>query len=219
MTKLARSRIAAALGLAALIAVSILVWRTGVFDGYSDVDAVAERMRSAGAAAPLACIGIQVVQVVFFPVPGGVVQFATGYVFGGGFGFLLSLAGIMLGSSLAFLVGSFAGRPLLERLVRPETIERVDRIVASERARLGLFIAYLIPGSPKDAFCYASGAARFSFGEFFVITALGRSPALLVTTVLGSQLSERDYVSIAWTIAAAAAATGLFWLYRRRFGA
>jgi len=152
-------------------------------------------------------------------VPGGVVQFASGYVFGPWFGFVLALVGIMLGSVVAFFVGRFAGRPVLEKLVKPSTIERLNRIVESERARLGLFLAYVIPGSPKDAFCYASGAVRFPLGEFVVISALGRSPALLVTTILGAQLSERDWTAIAWTIAAACLAAGLFWLYRRRFGA
>lgn len=219
MTLVARRRLAAAAGLAAVAAAGFIAWRTGALEGLTDVDAVAARMRSAGPAAPLACIGLQVLQVVLFPVPGGVVQFATGYVFGAWYGFALSLGGIMLGSTVAFLVGSYAGRPLLERLVSPATIDRLKEIVESERAHVGLFIAFLIPGAPKDAFCYAAGTARFGLGEFVVISALGRAPALLVTTVLGSQLAERDYTAIVGTILAATVAAGLFWLYQRRANA
>lgn len=162
------------------------------------------------------CVAIQFAQVVIFMIPGEITQFAAGYVFGAWKGFLLSLAGIMLGSATAYGFGKVAGRPALNRLLGEKTMERMDRAVLSPKAPTAMFLLFLLPGAPKDAMSYGAGVSGFPLGKFVLISSLGRIPALLASTLIGAQVYDRDYASVAVTAAAAAAMALAFWLYQRK---
>ena len=149
-------------------------------------------------------------------IPGEITQFAAGYVFGAWKGFLLSLAGIMLGSAVAYGFGKAAGRPALSKLLGEKTMERLDRAVLSPKAPTAMFLLFLLPGAPKDAMSYGAGVSGFPLGKFVLISGLGRIPALLASTLIGAQVYDRDYASVAITAAAAAAMAAAFWLYQRK---
>jgi uncharacterized membrane protein YdjX (TVP38/TMEM64 family) len=191
-------------------------WRTGLLSQLSDHEALVAAMRSSGVRGYLLCVAIQFAQVVIFMIPGEITQFAAGYVFGAWKGFLLSLAGIMTGSAVAYGFGKVAGRPALSKLLGEETMERVDRAVCSPKAPAAMFLLFLLPGAPKDAMSYGAGVSGFPLGKFVLISSLGRVPALLASTVIGAQVYDRDYASVAVTAAATAAMVLAFWLYQRK---
>jgi uncharacterized membrane protein YdjX (TVP38/TMEM64 family) len=199
-----------------LVLVFVAVWRTGLFSDLSDREALVAAMRSSGASGYLACLAIQFAQVVVFMIPGEITQFAAGYVFGAWKGFGLSLAGIMLGSAAAYGFGKVAGRPALSRLIGEKAMDRFDQAVLSPRAPTALFLLFLLPGAPKDAMSYGAGVSGFPLGKFVLISGLGRIPALLASTLIGAQVYDRDYASVAITGAAAAAMAVAFWLYQRK---
>ncbi len=65
---------------------------------------------------------------------------------------------------------------------------------------------------------FAVGLTDLKRGEFVVLSGLGRAPALLFSTMIGSQLYERDYFSLGVTVVVAVAAAAGFFLYERRRG-
>lgn len=199
-----------------LVLVFAAAWQTGLFSQLSDHEKLTAAMRSSGARGYLLCLAIQFAQVVVFMIPGEITQFAAGYVFGAWKGFLLSLAGIMLGSATAYGFGKVAGRPALSKLLSEKTMERMDKAVRSPKAPTAIFLLFLLPGAPKDAMSYGAGVSGFPLGKFVLISGLGRIPALLASTLIGAQVYDRDYASVAVTTAAAAAAALAFWLYQRR---
>ena len=69
---------------------------------------------------------------------------------------------------------------------------------------------------PKDALCYGAGLSQMSLVEFIVITGLARSPAMLLSIMLGSQAYQQDYKRMAVTAGVAVLATGGYLLYERR---
>jgi uncharacterized membrane protein YdjX (TVP38/TMEM64 family) len=192
------------------------VWQTGLFRQLSDREALVTAMRSSGSSGYLICLAIQFVQVVVFMIPGEITQFAAGYVFGAWKGFLLSLAGIMLGSAAAYGFGKVAGRPALCKLLGEKTMDRLDQAVLSPKAPTAMFLLFLLPGAPKDAMSYGAGVSGFPLGKFVLISGLGRIPALLASTLIGAQVYDRDYASVAITAAAAVAMALAFWLYQRK---
>ncbi|MDA0207112.1 MAG: VTT domain-containing protein [Acidobacteria bacterium] len=200
----------------ALALIFAAVWRTGLLSQLSDHEALVAAMRSSGSSGYLICLAIQFAQVVVFMIPGEITQFAAGYVFGAWKGFLLSLVGIMLGSAVAYGFGKVAGRPALSKLLGEKTMERVDRAVLSPKAPTAMFLLFLLPGAPKDAMSYGAGVSGFPLGKFVLISGLGRIPALLASTLIGAQVYDRDYASVAITAAAAAAMAAAFWLYQRK---
>ena len=195
---------------------AFVAWRLGYFSLLSDPDAVADWMRGSGPWGPLICIAAQFVQVVIFFVPGEITQVAAGYVFGPWLGFLYSIVGIMLASATAFTLARLIGRPVFAKFIGPEKLEKLDRAAASKRARLALFFLFLTPGTPKDMMSYGAGFSTFRLTDFVVITGLARTPAMLFSTLFGSQLYDRDYTAMIITVLVAATSAGLFYLYQRR---
>jgi len=195
---------------------AVLAWKLGYLSLLSDPDSVADWMRASGAWGPLICIAAQFVQVVIFFVPGEITQVAAGYVFGPWLGFLYSIVGIMLASATAFYLARLVGRPLFESVVGAERLKKLDQAADSKRARLALFLLFLTPGAPKDMMSYGAGFSSFRLTEFVVITGLARTPAMLFSTLFGSQLYERDYTAMIITGSVAVVVGGLFYLYQRR---
>jgi uncharacterized membrane protein YdjX (TVP38/TMEM64 family) len=108
------------------------------------------------------------------------------------------------------------GRPALTKLLGEKTMERMDRAVRSPKAPTAMFLLFLLPGAPKDAMSYGAGVSGFPLGRFVLISSLGRTPALLASTLIGAQVYDRDYASVAVTAAAVAATALAFWLFQRR---
>lgn len=162
-----------------------------------------------GAWSALAFMGLQVLQVVVFVLPGEIVQLAGGYAFGLWAGTGLSVAGILAGSLVNFAAGRFLGRPFVESLFGPEKVERIERATAGGKAAAAFFLLFAIPGIPKDALTYVAGASRLGFGSFLAISTLGRLPGIVGSSYIGSAVFERDYRS---AMALAIIASALFLL-------
>jgi uncharacterized membrane protein YdjX (TVP38/TMEM64 family) len=139
-------------------------------------------------------IGLQALQVVAAPVPGEVSGFVGGMLFGTVTGVFYSTLGLTLGSWLAFSIARVAGRPFVERVVNPDTIKRYDYIMKHK----GLFLAFLlflIPGFPKDYFCYLLGLGHMSQRDFLLVSTSGRLFGTVLLTVEGSLFRNKRYVA------------------------
>lgn len=161
------------------------------FAPFADPQVLAAYLRSTGPAAPLAFVLLQAAQVVLAPIPSPVVALAGGYLFGTWVGSLLTILGVVLGSTLAFWLARRFGRRGVERFVPPEQLARFDG-VARSRGPLGLFLAFLVPGLPDDALCFVGGLTDIPIRRLVVIAILGRAPSLLALTALGAGLADGD---------------------------
>jgi uncharacterized membrane protein YdjX (TVP38/TMEM64 family) len=115
----------ALLVLAALI-FPLIVWRDPIRAVFMEPQRLTEAVRSAGPWAPLAFIGLYVAQTIAAPIPGQALNFAAGYLFGLIPGILYSWLGLILGSTAALLLARYLGRPLVQRLVAPAALEKMD---------------------------------------------------------------------------------------------
>jgi uncharacterized membrane protein YdjX (TVP38/TMEM64 family) len=168
----------------------------GVRKWIHDPDSLAKLIRSYGAFAWVACIAIHFIQVVVFVIPGAVTEAVAGFVFGAPLGFALALVGIVLGSLFSFSLARWLGRPFAVRIVDGNTIAKFDLFMASHKGQAALFLAYLLPGLPKDALCYVAGATGIPYWRFLFYSTAGRLPALIFTVILGEQIARRDYLKI-----------------------
>lgn len=203
-------------GILVLAAVAVAIWWTGLLPKLASVDSLAGTMRRDGWRGPVICVAVQFAQVVIFLIPGEITQLAAGYVFGAWNGFLYSVTGIVLGSAFNYFFARLAGRPLMERILRPSLLGRVDALLNSHKGRTALFLLFLMPAMPKDAMSYGAGLTRLGFGEFLVLSSLGRVPALFFSTLAGSRLYHRDYLTFALTVVAGLIVVGIFFWWQRR---
>jgi uncharacterized membrane protein YdjX (TVP38/TMEM64 family) len=216
MTANGKKRLFAIILTAIAAGVSYTLWRWGIFHQITNKEELVQSLRREGFAGPLLCIGVQFAQVVIFVIPGEITQFAAGYVFGAGLGFVYSILGIMLGSAFNFYFARVFGRPVVEKFIRPETLNKIDNALNNAKGKSALFLLFLLPGLPKDAMSYGAGLSRITLVEFVFISGLGRTPALVLSVLLGSQAYNQDYRRMVITAIAAGAAIGVYILYARR---
>ena len=181
-----------------------------------DPDVFREYMESRGALGVIFFVFVTIIQVIAAVIPGGPLEVAAGYCFGSLRGALICDLGMTAGSVIVFLLVRRFGMAFIEIFISREKIESLKFLKTTGQSRIVIFILFLIPGSPKDILAYAVGLTDLSLGTWIFITAVGRFPSILLSTLSGDALGEGKYVLFAAVIIAVAvlAAAGGF-LYRR----
>lgn len=142
-----------------------------------------------GVFAPLVFILIQLLQVIFAPIPGQVVAVVAGYLFGWFWGTLYSMIGVVIGSLIAFWLAKRYGRSLAESVIHEELMNGFDSVV--DRIGVpGLFVIFIIPGLPDDAICFLAGLTKIRTTTFFLILTVGRLPAYILAVSAGGSLAS-----------------------------
>jgi uncharacterized membrane protein YdjX (TVP38/TMEM64 family) len=131
-------------------------------------------------------VALEIAQVLLAPIPGQAIDAVSGYLFGIWLGTLYAAAGIAAGSLLNFALARRFGRPLVARLVKPETLNRLDDL-ARRGGALFFFLIWLFPFVPDDLACLASGLTPMSTRQFLVLMITGRLPGILVSTWIGAR--------------------------------
>jgi uncharacterized membrane protein YdjX (TVP38/TMEM64 family) len=159
---------------------------------FSSRTRVSAFVSSFGPFAPLAFMGIQFLQVLFAPIPGEFTGFIGGYLFGTGAGFIYSTIGLTLGSWVAFLIARRLGFSFVRRFVAKEIMDKFDYLMEHQGAFFS-FIFFIIPGLPKDYFCYLLGLSPMHILTFLVVSTIGRIPGTLLLSMQGEAVRSEDY--------------------------
>lgn len=149
----------------------------------------------------LVFILLQIVQVVAAPIPGELTGLIGGYLYGSFWGTVYSTIGLTIGSWLAFLLARFFGMPLIEKVVKPETIEKFDHFM-EHQGILVSFLLFLIPGFPKDYLCYIMGVSRIPTWTFIIISTAGRLFGTMMLSITGSCVRNEQYILLAVIVTA-----------------
>ncbi len=160
-------------------------------------------------------VGLQILQVIAAPVPGEVTGFVGGMFFGTVGGIIYSTFGLTIGSWLAFVLARMAGRPLVEKVVKAETINRYDYVMKHK----GLFLAFLmflIPGFPKDILCYLLGLGHMRHRDFLVVSTSGRLLGTVLLTLEGSFFRMKRYGAFFTVLGISIVIVLLVMIYRER---
>jgi len=132
-------------------------------------------------------------QVVIALIPGEPVEIAGGYAFGAIEGTILYLGAAVLGSLVVFLLVRRFGIRLLEIFFSKEKIESLKILKTNRKRSILFFLIFMIPGTPKDLLCFYAGLTDMKLGTFLLISAIGRLPALISSTIGGNALGMQSY--------------------------
>jgi len=186
---------------------------TGAYQLFADRDKITDFISAFGVNAPLAFVGVQILQVLLAPIPGEASGFIGGYLFGVLPGLLYSSIGLAIGSWLNFAIGRFLGKRYIRKLIPSVQLEKMDRLVKRQGV-IALFVLFLFPGFPKDYLCYFLGISAMSTKVFLILAAFGRIPGTLLLSLQGAFLFDKMY---AWFALVMAACLFLaLWAYRCR---
>ena len=139
---------------------------------------------------------IQYIQVVIGFLPGQIIQFVGGYLFGIVLGLILSLIGTALGTFTVFHLARFFGREFVSLFVKDEKLNKFIDLMDSGKGYTIVILIYLIPGLPKDVFTYAAGLTRLRPLMFTLLTVVSRAPAMLATIMLSGFLYSGNYIGV-----------------------
>jgi membrane protein DedA with SNARE-associated domain len=99
--------------------------------------------------------------------------------------------GATLGALVAYAIGYFGGRPILERwgrylFITPADLDRTEVFFARHGTKAAFF-GRLVPVI-RSLVSFAAGIGRMPLGPFILFTALGSLPWTLFLVVVGVQL-------------------------------
>ncbi len=171
-------------------------WSKELWALLQDKEAFRRRIEAYGVWAPLAFIVFQVFQVLASPIPGELVGAAGGYVFGWFPSLIYSTIGLSLGSWINFFVARLVGKGFVERIIPPAYLAKIA-VLMERQGVVASFIFFVIPGFPKDYYCYALGLSPMSWRIFLVVSSLGRVPGTLMLSLQGAAVYHENYWSFA----------------------
>ena len=185
-----KSKKKAILGLIIIIILIILtvIVSIPIAKAFSSPTAIRNFVSQFGVYSALVFIIILILQLIFAVIPSTPIVIAGGYMFGPYLGMLLSVIGNLLASMLVFGVTRLFGRPFVESIINKSVMEKIDQ--SSNSIAKTLFVLYLIPILPHDAFTYIAGLTNIKFKKFVLVVLIGRLPSILFLSVIGYQLTQ-----------------------------
>jgi uncharacterized membrane protein YdjX (TVP38/TMEM64 family) len=119
-------------------------------------------------------------------LPGGLLIVGGGFFFGLKQGFLLVLAGNLVGAAVAFYITRRFARGWVEqRFLRNPKWRALDLAIAREGWKI-VFLTQLNPLSPTSLINYFYGATRMRFGICMLWITIGQVPGMFLYAYLGS---------------------------------
>ena len=128
--------------------------------------------------APLVLVGIQVVQVVFPIIPGGLTRTAGVLLFGPARGFVYNYVGICIGSCINFSLAKQYGRPFVERSVSEKVWGEYIKWLDSPKFDLYFALAIFFPVAPDDFLCLLAGLTPMKFRPLCLLSSCWASRLL-----------------------------------------
>jgi uncharacterized membrane protein YdjX (TVP38/TMEM64 family) len=153
---------------------------------------------------------------VLLPIPSSVVSTFAGWQLGVTSGTLASWLGMTAGAVVGFALARAVGRPLAERLIERDELDRM-RFLSARFGPKTLVLCRALPVLAEASVLFVA-ATGLSWPKFFVPTALANLGIALAYAILGSSSADRNLLiwAIAGSIALPLLATALV---RRRLGA
>ena len=163
-----------------LLCAGLAVWgcRSGYFQS---VNTLQEFVRQFGYGGMLLFVVLQIIQVVFPILPGGISCLAGVLLYGPWIGFVCNYIGICIGSMAAFGIARNLGCSVFEKMFSGKQIHRYEEWTKKDGKFAKLFAAAIFfPIAPDDLLCYLAGTTAMTWRQFICIILLGKPFSIAV---------------------------------------
>ncbi|WP_093055745.1 TVP38/TMEM64 family protein [Salipaludibacillus aurantiacus] len=194
--------------LAAIGAVILIAWQTGIMDRLQDVAAMQEFINSFGMLGYVIFV-LVFVAVAVFMLPGAVLTIVAGITFGPVIGGILSLIGATLGAAAAFLVAKYLARDMILKKFKGNAIfDKIDKGVEKNGVSF-LILTRLVPVFPFNVQNYAYGLTSLGFAKYTGVSLITMAPGAFIYAFMAGQI-VREGISLNLMLQFAAAGIILF---------
>lgn len=119
-------------------------------------------------------------------IPGFILTVGAGAIFDLWSGFIVVSLGSTVGASLAFLIGRFFARDLIEKKVaKSKRFSAIDRAVGQQGWKI-VFLTRMSPVFPFNLINYAYGLTNVPFWHYALATWIGMMPGTLLYVYVGA---------------------------------
>ena len=139
-----------------------------------------EFLKTAGVYVPLVYICVQIIQVLFLPIPGAISVVAGLKLFGVFATAIYSLVGLLIGSYVAFFIGRKWGNRGASWLVGEDVLERW-KVKIKGKDNLLLTAMFLLPFFPDDVLCFVAGVSTMPTRYFVWMAFITRAISVFST--------------------------------------
>ena len=164
-------------------------------------------VRSFGPWGVIILLVIQVLQIVLFFIPGEVIEFSSGLLYGILGGYLICIAGQILAILLTYFLVMIFGKALVDKMVDKETMDKVEE--RHTRAEVLLFFCLLIPGIPKDVFNFVAPYYKVPMWKYIIITLIARFPTVFSSILMGAAILNGEF-NLSLIVLIVSATVGIF---------
>lgn len=171
--------------LAALFAgVYLILLYTGWWEKLNSVDKLKNFILDLGIWGRVFFVFLQFLQVAFLPIPSPIVVVAGTLIYGAFQASLLSLAGILLGSAVAFAIGRIFGKKVVVFMVGKETEKKWSIYLSN--AKYSFVLMMLLPFFPDDVLCMIAGLTDMSWTLFMATQLITRTIGVFTMSFLSA---------------------------------
>ena len=173
-------------------------------------------LSSFGILAPIVLVLLKMGTLIIAPLGGTPIYIISGALFGSTKGFLLSLLGDVLGTSVYFLLSRKYGERVIRSLAGASNMSRIKGAVSLLSSTKSFIKARLGFVSIPELLAYAAGLSKLNFWKFSLINALFYVPVDFVLVFLGSRIANLSgkYILIYPAIIFLLAFVGFISLYK-----
>lgn len=136
-----------------------------------------------GIMAPIIFVIIQVFQVVFPIIPGGISCIAGVFVFGAVVGFIYNYIGLIIGSIFSFFLSRIYGIKLIYFLFGYDKFSKYLKYVRTSKFDKIFFWCMFFPFFPDDLLCYVAGISNMKFKKFLFLILVSRPVSLIMYSI------------------------------------
>ena len=190
--------------------------KTGAWESVNSVEKIKTLILSLGFYGRLFFVLLQFLQVTFLPIPSTITTLAGLLVYGPLQTSLLSLSGILLGSTFAFFLGRQFGRKIVTFMVGTESCKKWTKFLTE--AKYSFFIMMILPIFPDDILCLVAGLTDMSWAFFVITNLISRPLAVFSTCFLGSGdiIPYEGWGLVVWAILLIGVAVVLYLSFKYR---
>ncbi|CQR25498.1 membrane protein [Streptococcus varani] len=157
----------------------LLIWlyKIGILN---DQNVLKEFLEKQGSLGSLYYILIQIIQVVFPVIPGGVTTVVGFLVFGSLWGFIVNYVGIIIGSIILFWLSRTYGKKFCLLFMKEDTFDKYESKIDDKRGYEIFFILCMLsPISPADVMVMITGLTSISYRRFIAIILICRPISII----------------------------------------
>jgi uncharacterized membrane protein YdjX (TVP38/TMEM64 family) len=153
--------------------------------------------------APVAFVVLWVGSAVFF-LPGLILTIAGGLIFGAVWGTVWTTIGANLGAVAAFLIGRYAARGMVEKMVESNrALRKIDEGVRRQGWRM-VMLTRLVPVFPFNIQNYVYGLTDIPLRTYVLVTLPCMLPATIAFNFAAGSVRTGDFGRTLWYLGVAA---------------